>query len=439
MNINTDVTLQTRTNTHGDGVLASLKAECDRTFGKRDYLVISDERIWKAAGTAMSAFMEADPRPGLFLLPASPAPYADDALVARIRGIVEASGALPLAFGSGTINDVVKRAAHELGLPYACVPTAPSVDGFAAFGAAITVRGFKTTLECPAPALILADDAVLAAAPADLVASGYGDLIGKLPAGADWIVAEELGVEAIDPRLWDLVQPTARSLLSRSAAINAREPEAVAGLYEGLIASGLAMQAYRDSRPASGAEHLLSHVWEMRHLGAPDSAPSHGFKVAVGSVVMCDFMRRLFAVDKDRLAASAASARASLAERRRAAAERLIEPGAFKDKTLEVVAQKTLSGTELGARQSRAIANWEGMRRRVLEQLPGQAVLEKALREAGCPSSPADIKVDAASLESCILTAALIRKRYTVLDLAAELGLLDEMAAASARALAGKA
>ena len=34
-----------------------------------------------------------------------------------------------------------------------------------------------------------------------MTASGYGDLLGKVTAGADWLVADALGVEAVDPSL----------------------------------------------------------------------------------------------------------------------------------------------------------------------------------------------------------------------------------------------
>ena len=37
---------------------------------------------------------------------------------------------LLLAVGSGTIHDITRYIAHEMGIPFVSVPTAPSVDGF---------------------------------------------------------------------------------------------------------------------------------------------------------------------------------------------------------------------------------------------------------------------------------------------------------------------
>ena len=42
-----------------------------------------------------------------------------------------------------------------------------------------------------------------------MTASGYADLLGKVTAGGDWLVADALGVEQIDPDVWSLVQGAA--------------------------------------------------------------------------------------------------------------------------------------------------------------------------------------------------------------------------------------
>ena len=63
------------------------------------------------------------------------------------------------------------------------------------------------------------------------------------------------------------------------------DEEACEKLMYALILSGLAMQMVGNSRPASGAEHHLSHLWEMEvvcgHLDA-----LHGEKVSVGMMLV---------------------------------------------------------------------------------------------------------------------------------------------------------
>ena len=56
---------------------------------------------------------------------------------------------------------------------------------------------------------------------------------------------------------------------------------------------------------------------------------------------------------------------------------------------------------------------------------PDPASLREALKAAGAPTTPADLGLSVEVVERALLAAREIRNRYTVLDLAAEVGLLD--------------
>lgn len=430
----------TEVNLAGADALDSLSEVCERFFGDAPLIVVSDERIWNHEGKILEAALKGKRDYSLFLLPGSPAPYADSELVARVRAAIGDKQAL--AFGSGTINDAVKLASFELRRPYICVPTAASVDGFAAFGAAITVDGFKMTLDCPAPKAILADEGILARAPEELTAAGFGDLAAKITAGVDWLAADASLVEAVAPEIWDMVQPFALSILEKSAGIRQREHAAIGDLYGGLIATGLAMQRYHDSRPASGAEHLLSHVWEMEHLSVDGIPVSHGFKVAIGTIAATIFQRALFSLSREEMAAAARSAAGTAAAvgasakaagedllgRRLAAAERLLAGTPILEKVRETVSEKTLCGAALAARRAAIMNGWDSLSAKALSRLPEPSFLIASLREAGCPARLADIGLDRDSLYRGFIIASIIRKRYTTLDLAGEFGLLEKLA-----------
>jgi glycerol-1-phosphate dehydrogenase [NAD(P)+] len=199
---------------------------------------------------------------------------------------LKATGVLPIAVGAGVINDVAKYAAHVAGLPYVCVPTAASMDGYAASGAAMLDGGFKRTLACAPPIAIVADLDVIAKAPARMAAWGYGDLAGKVIAGMDWILADAVGEEPLHPTAFALVQDNVKVWLSGSDRIAAHDIEALRGLMNGLLISGFAMQLHGNSRPASGSEHQLSHVWEMDRLAVDGAPAAHGACVGVGTVAM---------------------------------------------------------------------------------------------------------------------------------------------------------
>ncbi|MCF0174641.1 MAG: sn-glycerol-1-phosphate dehydrogenase, partial [Bacteroidales bacterium] len=211
--------------------------------------------------------------------------YAEWKFIELIENFLRPLNVVAITVGSGVMNDLVKLVSHRLGRKYMCVGTAASMDGYTAFGASITKDGNKQTMNCPAPYGFVMDTKVAAEAPKDLAASGYADLIAKVPAGADWILADAAGVEAVDAFAWSFVQDGLRHQLADPAGVFAGKIEPTEALSEGLILSGFAMQAFQSSRPASGAEHQFSHCWDMENLCYENGKHvSHGFKVGIGTL-----------------------------------------------------------------------------------------------------------------------------------------------------------
>ncbi len=423
--------LDTAVNLYDRGILDRLHSILEPLFGHGPYLIITDGTIWKAVGNRFANFFEHEPGTALYVLPSFPPPYAADTLLANISAMLATAGAIPVALGSGTINDLVKRASFENSIRYVCIPTAPSVDGFTSFGAAITVEGFKTTLECPPPLCVVADEDIIVNAPVGLIASGYGDIMAKLLGGADWIIADAMGIEAIDPDVWKLAQDAAVALFPRGKEIHEGSPEAISILYKGLISTGLAIQRYKDSRPASGTEHLLSHTWEMLHCSGDMEAFSHGFKVAVGSLISSAFMSELFG-EKGVLRAfieqNGFSPHEDLLRYRLGIADLLEAEGPLKTKIVDTIAAKTPSELELHSRAERARQVWPELAKKVVRQIPVFPDLKKAFSDASCPTEPGQIGLSRSDCIKSLKIASLIRRRYTVLDLASELGALDAAA-----------
>ena len=226
-----------------------------------------------------------------------------------LAATIKSSAALPIAVGAGVINDLVKYAAELAGMPYVCVPTAASMDGYAASGAALRDDGFKRTFACAAPVAIVADLDVIATAPAVMAGWGYGDLVGKLVAGADWIVADALGVEALNPSPFAMVQNNLAAWLGEPAGVRRGERGALDGLMRGLIMAGLAMQAHGNSRPASGSDHQFAHLWEMEEVAVGGAPVSHGACVGIGCLSMLAAYEWLLRQDLSRIAPAELAAR----------------------------------------------------------------------------------------------------------------------------------
>jgi len=397
--------------------------------GGEPALVVADERTWAAAGAAVRDALAAA-GVGLvepLIFPGHPVLYAELPKSHVIRSRLEETGALGVAVGSGTINDLVKLASGDLGRPYAIVGTAASMDGYSGFGAPMSLDGVKTTMPCPAPKVVLIDLDVAAAAPPVMVAAGYGDLSAKIPAGADWILADAVGLDPIDPLAWRLVQSGVAEALSRPEALAAGDADAYSGLVSGLVLSGLAMQVYRGTRPASGAEHYFSHLWELAHLGADWDPPlSHGQKVAIGTLAMTAFYEEFLKRDLAALDIEAAVETWP--------AWSVIEAdirgrfsGALADNAVRETAVKYVDRDGLRARLTRFVTGWDDLRPRVVAQLVPARTLQDKLRAAGAPAVPEDIGLTAADVRATFPNAMYYRSRYTVLDLAREAGWFDEL------------
>ncbi len=423
----------TRAIVAGLGVLDRTGAVFLDVFGALEAHLVADENTWAVAGEEVVASLrEAGvPVSEPLVLPGSPSVYASYENVEMVRDhLSRRGGGCAVVIGSGTLNDLVKLASGELGRPYLVVATAASMDGYAAYGASITKAGFKITQYCPAPTAVIADHRVMAQAPRRLTATGVGDLIEKIPAGADWLIADALEIEPIERSVWDLVQAPLRASLADPDRIAVGDESAIASLADGLLMSGLAMQAHRSSRPASGAGHQFSHLWEMEGLGRAWEPPlSHGKKVGLGTIALCALYEVVLRRDLATLDVDAAvrdwPAWAEVERRIRAADL----PSDITAAALEQSHAKFVSPARLRSRLERLREVWPALSRQLRDQLVPASEVRATLETVGAVTHPEQIALTLAQLRSTYARAQMIRSRYTVLDLLLEAGLLEECVA----------
>jgi glycerol-1-phosphate dehydrogenase [NAD(P)+] len=406
----------------GAGGVHAAGAEFRRFFGDIRAVLVADENTYAAAGRDAWRALQAEGRVAgePIVWPGRPAPYADFESVLALESALRGRDAIPVAVGSGTINDLTKLASHRLGRPYMVVATAASMDGYAAFGAAITCDGVKRTLPCPAPRVVVADLDVLAEAPPAMTAAGYADLLAKVSAGADWLLADAVGAEPLNQRAWTLVQGSLRARIACPERVRAGDRQALESLMEGLVVTGLAMQECRSSRPASGSEHLFSHLWEMEALQAGHEGFSHGFKVGIGAIAAAALYERLLARDFGSLdidsAASAWPRRAEVEATVRRLYGDMPDAGRIAEQSLA----KYLDDRALVARLAATKRAWPEISLRLRDQVLPAAKVRDLLHKAGCPVEPEAIGVDRAHLRATCERARHLRARYTQLDFLAE-------------------
>lgn len=415
----------TRTLTVGSGACHDAARVFLSAFGDVSAVVVADDRTFAAAGgEVVQSFRRAGVDCGeAFRF--GPDVYAEHSFVEQLQAALSSTEAVPVAVGSGTINDLTKLVAHRIGRPYMAVATAASMDGYTAYGASITYKGSKQTFDCPAPRAVLADLDVIASAPPGMNASGYADLLAKGVAGADWILADAAGEEPIDPDVWAAVQEYLPLWVESPGGVARAEPDSLRRLTVGLMMTGFAMQAARSSRPASGAEHQFSHLWDMQHHTHEGAAPSHGFKVGIGTLASLELYEALLRCDLDHLDVDAAVSAWPSQERVAARIMELFGAGGLAAKAIEETLAKHPTPEALRAQLERLRDGWPALRDRLGQHLRPFRNARAMLRAAGCACEPEQIGISRDRLRLSFDQAYYIRRRFTVLDFARRLGVFE--------------
>ena len=266
-----------------NGALSELPKMIDKLGSFENIVMICDTNTYRVAGSNVEK-MGLKLKKSIIL--------NADGLHANELGVALAEKELPegfdllLAVGSGTVHDITRYIAYNTGVSFVSVPTAASVDGYVSTVAAMTWNGVKRTFTAVGPIAMVADSGIIAKAPAELTAAGVGDLLGKYISLTEWKMGNILTGEYYCPEIVKLMSEAVNEVVENIESIAAAENEGIEKLMYGLVLSGLAMQMSGNSRPASGAEHHISHFIEMGVAGRNDTF--HGEKVGVATALVCD-------------------------------------------------------------------------------------------------------------------------------------------------------
>lgn len=305
---------------------------------------------------------------------------ADEAsIIQLVLDIQKCAPEIVIAAGSGTIHDITRYAAYTTGIPFVSVPTAPSVDGFNSKGAPIILRGEKTTIQAIGPDAIFADLAILTQAPRTMVAAGFGDMIGKYTSLFDWKFGSLVAGEPYSVPVADITRNALQSCVDQVDLIAQRDEEGIRTLISSLIESGLAMLLFGQSHSASGAEHHLSHYWEMEYIRLGKRQLLHGAKVGVACIQISELYHQL--------------AESPFAK----------EMTASDDNTI------------LKDRISAIQAHWEEIQQEI-SNIPDAVTLAGLLKSVGGPSEPSELGIEQELLDLSLHEAHHVRmNRFTLL------------------------
>jgi glycerol-1-phosphate dehydrogenase [NAD(P)+] len=263
----------------GHGVVDQLGAAVDELYLSGRPLLVTSPTPDRIAGDRVRAQFRGGSYPAPETIVVERASFE---AVERVVDAAEAAGAgFILALGGGKPIDTAKMAADRVGCGFVSVPTTASHDGIVSGRSSIPEGDTRHSVAADPPLAVVADTEIIADAPWELTTAGCADIISNYTAVSDWRLAHRLKNVEYSEYAGALSEMTAEMLVDNADSIRPGLEESAWIVVKALVSSGVAMSIAGSSRPASGAEHLVSH--QLDRL-APGSA-LHGHQVGVGAIL----------------------------------------------------------------------------------------------------------------------------------------------------------
>ncbi len=194
-----------------------------------------------------------------------------------------------VGIGGGKVLDASKVVAYVLGKPLILMPTTAAHDGIASPHISYILqldvtRELKIGRVYKVPAAILADTQIILSAPRRYLLAGIGDILGKMTAVRDWMLAHRLKGESFSEFAATLALSSLKMIIKNVEKLKVHDEESVRIVVKSLIGCGIAMSIAGTSRPCSGSEHLISHAIDLISREYGFKPALHGEQVALGTI-----------------------------------------------------------------------------------------------------------------------------------------------------------
>lgn len=408
----------------GSGAVNALPNALHNLQSKKVFM-LSDQSTYQAAGERVCSILQAA---GILFVSFSfpmTHPEPDEASVGLAAMHLDPACDTIIGVGSGVINDIGKILANITGKPYIIVGTAPSMDGYASATSSMSCSGLKISLPSKCPDVIIGDTQILRDAPIRLLVSGLGDMLAKYVSICEWRIAHIITGESYSEEIAAMVRNALKKCTDNAQGLMQREENAVQAVFEGLVVCGVAMKYAGLSRPASGMEHYISHVLDMRGAALGTPTETHGIQCALGTLLTVRLYEKLRSLKPNREQALAHATTfdfnvhcTKLRSLLGSAAETMI-------------AQESKDGkydkTKHPARLEKILKNWEKILDILDQELPSSAAMVQMLELLQIPMTLGEIGTKDALLPQILEATRDIRDKYVLSRLLWDLGITPEM------------
>ncbi|MBE6664896.1 MAG: sn-glycerol-1-phosphate dehydrogenase [Ruminococcaceae bacterium] len=389
------------------------KYTCEKPF------VLCDPNTYRAAGKRVEEVLKSAEIPFSLHVMAAEKPAPDERTVGEALMYCDGSCDSVIAVGGGVINDTCKIIAAAKKVPDIIVATAPSMDGFASASSSMERSGLKISLNSKCPEAVIADPDILVHAPKRMILSGIGDILAKYVSLTEWKIAHILVGDFYCETIAEIVKDSlAQCVRDAKAAVNG-DKNAVLSVMEALVISGIAMNYAGISRPASGMEHYISHIVDMRALEWGTPCDFHGIQCAVATLTTVRAYEECFKTMPNREKALAAVAswdnekwNVYLREKLGKGAKSII---AGEEKERKYDKEKHT------ARLEKIIFEWD-LLAEIVAKLPSSEELESFMKDIGHPTEPEELGLTSEQWQEAFRMAKDIRDKYVLGRLLWDLG-----------------
>ena len=406
----------------GKDALSSLP-DYVRDYGYKRPYIICDEITYRiAASKCNDLLINAGFRPSIHIIKNL---GFDEATLGEIVVNEPDDCDLMIGVGTGSITDILRYASFKLKLPCFTVTTGAPMDGFSASVGIMNVNNLKTTMPAHSTEVIIGDTDILSGAPFRMVAAGFADLAAKLNAQNDWHLDVLLNNAHYCKKIDTMIMDYVYDIIRKADAIKRNEPEAVGALMNALLLTGASISLYGNSRPISGAEHHMSHYWDV--LGEQRGKPfaMHGEQAGVGTVLALTFVEK---IRNKKVDFNSAREKTSRYDKNKWISEIYRVYGNAADAVIELENNSGKNEIEGRIRRISVIeSKWDEIVE-LLDTVFPSSELKSILKELGCPCSPKEICISSAVLRDTFIYCKETRARYTIYQLAWDLGIIESVA-----------
>jgi glycerol-1-phosphate dehydrogenase [NAD(P)+] len=272
----------------GHNTTSQIAELCDRISNSKNALIVADKKTKKLSGDDIRKILEKANFTVKERIVSTPT-------VSEVNRLINYAHKykidLLLGVGGGSVIDVTKLAAYELKKSFVSIPTSAAHDGIASPRASLKHSRGSVSKTAVSPLAILADTKIIGKAPYRMLASGSADVISNISAVMDWELAHRLKGEEYSSHAAVLAKTAAQLLIENAEDIRTNTEESSWIAVKAMIVSGVAMSVAGNTRPASGSEHMFSHM--LDHLGPgimlkgkKHKRPMHGEQCGVGAIMM---------------------------------------------------------------------------------------------------------------------------------------------------------